>query len=82
MHCYALFMHCTLSYIPNNCCELNFATHVTKVTGADNELAIVTIHDQAGNAINTSMKNELLSQSSSKTCGHVVPHFKAVWSVD
>ncbi len=42
----------SFSYINNNRYELTFATYVAKVTRVDNELAVVTVCDQAGNAIN------------------------------
>lgn len=41
----------SFSYINNNRYELTFATYVVKVTRVDNELAVVTVYDQAGNTI-------------------------------
>ena len=37
----------SFSYINNNRYELTFATYVAKVTRVDNELAVVTVYDQA-----------------------------------
>ena len=41
----------SFSYINSNRYELTFATYVAQVIRVDNELAVVTVYDQAGNTI-------------------------------